>query len=59
MENTNELVLTHATVIFAELQDKGFGLSITIDATESFADKDGFYSFAGWYNGDVCVSEDR
>ena len=34
MENTNELVLTHATVIFAELQDKGFGLSITIDATD-------------------------
>lgn len=33
MENT-ELVLTHVNVIFAELKDKGFGRSITIDATE-------------------------
>lgn len=29
-----ELVLTHVNVIFAELKDKGFGRSITIDATE-------------------------
>lgn len=33
MENT-ELVLTHVNVIFAELKDKGFGRSITIDATD-------------------------
>lgn len=29
----NELILTHVNVIFAELKDKGFGRSITIDAT--------------------------
>ena len=33
MENT-ELVLPHVNVIFAELKDKGFGRSITIDATD-------------------------
>lgn len=33
MEKTNELVLKHVNVIFAELKDKGYGRSITIDAT--------------------------
>ena len=29
-----ELVLKHIKVVFAELEDKGFGTSITIDATD-------------------------
>lgn len=33
-DNTKELTLKHATVIFAELKDKGFGRNITIDATD-------------------------
>ena len=31
---TKEIVLKDVNVIFAELEDKGYGLSITIDATE-------------------------
>lgn len=34
MEN-KELVLKDVNVIFAELEDKGYGLSITIDATDA------------------------
>ncbi len=33
------LVLTHATVIFSELVDKGFGRNITIDATDAKVQK--------------------
>ena len=34
MEDTKELTIKHATIIFAELKDKGFGRNITIDATD-------------------------
>lgn len=34
MEENNELILTHAKVLFAETKDKGFGLNITIDASD-------------------------
>lgn len=33
-ENTKELTIKHATIIFAELKDKGYGRNITIDATD-------------------------
>jgi hypothetical protein len=31
---SNELTLKHITVLFTELEDKGFGRNITIDATD-------------------------
>ena len=34
-ENEKELTLKHANIIFSELKDKGFGRSITIDATDA------------------------
>ena len=35
MEKSNELILTHVTVLFAQLTDtKGFGRNITIDASD-------------------------
>lgn len=36
---STELTLTHANVIFSELTDKGFGRSITIDATDPAIEK--------------------
>ena len=32
--NSKELVLKHVNIIFAELKDKGYGRSITIDVTD-------------------------
>lgn len=32
--NQKEITIKHATIIFAELKDKGFGRNITIDATD-------------------------
>lgn len=34
MENNKELTLRHVKIIFSELKDKGYGRSITIDATD-------------------------
>lgn len=34
MEETKELILKHVKVIFAEMEDKGFGRNLTIDVTE-------------------------
>lgn len=33
-DNKKELTIKHATIVFAELKDKGFGRNITIDATD-------------------------
>lgn len=37
---SKELIIKHANVIFSELTDKGFGLSITIDATDADLQKE-------------------
>ena len=36
---SKELILKHVKVIFAELEDKGFGRNLTIDATEPESQK--------------------
>ena len=35
MDDKTVIILKHAKVLFAELKDKGYGLSLTIDATDA------------------------